>query len=355
MILQQNLKEIFQGLTLNERALLKGRSVFITGFAGSLGFMLSKFFEVYGEELGIKKVYCLDNYIFGKPVWVEELCKHPLFRIAHQDVITQDFSFAHDADLIFHMASLASPVFYRRFPIETMDADVVGLRRLLDFYADKNIYNLLFYSTSEIYGDPDPCSVPTSEDYWGNVNTSGPRACYDESKRFGETLCYNFHYEKSFPVTVIRPFNSYGPGLRINDQRVVADFALNILNNEDIAIYSDGKATRTFCYITDTTVASLKCALYGKYDIFNIGNDNDEMTILELAKLYQKIGVKFFGYSGDIVYKTHSDKHYTTDNPKRRCPNIQKIKNILGVEPKINIEDGIYMYLQYLSEEKDKN
>ncbi|WMT40468.1 NAD-dependent epimerase/dehydratase family protein [Paenibacillus sp. D2_2] len=135
------------------------------------------------------------------------------------DVTREDFSFAGDADLIFHMASLASPVYYRLHPIETMDADVVGLRRLLDFYGDRGIFNLLFYSTSEVYGDPDPRLVPTPETYWGNVNSSGPRSCYDESKRYAETLCYNFHYQRGFPVTVLRPFNSFGPGLRTNDKR----------------------------------------------------------------------------------------------------------------------------------------
>jgi UDP-glucuronate decarboxylase len=349
-ILSEDLKQIANRLTKQERASLRGRSVLITGFAGSLGFMLMQFLAHYGQELGVKRVYALDNYVFGKPEWINEIETNPSFVIKEGDVTTEDFAFAADADLIFHMASLASPVYYRKHPIETMDADVVGLRRLLDFYKDRNIFNLLFYSTSEVYGDPASDMVPTKESYWGNVNTSGPRACYDESKRYAETLCYNFHHQYGFPVTVLRPFNSFGPGLRMNDKRAPADFALNVLQNEPITIYSDGKATRTFCYASDTTLASLKCALYAKYDIFNIGNDIEEMTVLELAKIYRDAGKELFGYSGDIIFREHTDKHYNTDNPQRRCPDLSKIKEMLGYEPTMNTRAGVGRYLKYLKQ-----
>lgn len=351
-ILAEDLKNVFDGLTLAERRILLGKKIFITGYAGSLGYMMTQFFAKYGEELGIKHVYALDSYVFGKPVWVSELENNPLFTIKAEDVVTADFKFAQEANLILHMASLASPVYYRMYPIETMDADVIGLRRLLDFYRDKEIFNLLFYSTSEIYGDPHFDMIPTPERYWGNVNTSGPRACYDESKRYAETLCYNFYHTHGFPVTVIRPFNSYGPGLRTNDKRAPADFAMNVLNNEDIAIYSDGEATRTFCYSTDATIASLKCAMYGKYDIFNAGNGQDEITIYQLAEIFRTAGQELFGYSGKIIFKEHADKHYNTDSPKRRCPDLNKIKSALGYSPAVNIHDGVSRYLKFLEREE---
>jgi UDP-glucuronate decarboxylase len=351
-ILLEDLQQIADSLTKNERSALSGRTVFITGFAGSLGFMVTKFFAKYGEQFGVNHVYALDNYIFGKPGWVSEIEGHPLFTVHEGDVIKEDFSFARDADLIFHMASLASPVYYRKYPIETMDADVIGLRRLLDFYSEKNIYNLLFYSTSEVYGDPEPGMVPTPESYWGNVNTSGPRACYDESKRYAETLCYNFFHQRNCPVTVIRPFNSYGPGLRKNDQRAPADFALNVFENEPIILYSDGKATRTFCYVSDTTLASLKCALYARYEIFNIGNDAEEMTIRELAEIYRTVGKAVFNYDRDIIYKEHSDKHYNSDNPQRRCPDLTKIRTMLGYAPSVDTQTGIERYLKYMKAEE---
>lgn len=347
-ILKEDLQSIANGLTAEERQLLKNKKVFITGFAGSLGYMIIQFLAEYGKDLGVNHIYALDNYVFGKPEWVSEIEANPLVTIKTGNVVTEDFSFAQDADLILHMASLASPVYYRLYPIETMDADVVGLRRLLEFYQDKRIFNLLFYSTSEIYGDPDSSQVPTPENYWGNVNTSGPRACYDESKRYAETLCYNFHHQRDFPVTVIRPFNSFGPGLRVNDKRVPADFAMNVMNNEPITLYSDGKATRTFCYSSDMALASLKCALYGKYAVFNAGNDQDEMTITQLAEVYRNVGKELFGYSNEIVYKQHSDKYYNTDNPQRRCPDLRKIKTTLGYTPSIDTSSGVKRYLKYL-------
>ncbi len=339
---------IYLSLSEADKQKLKDSTILVTGFAGSLGYSLLHFFAEYGEQLGIKKVYGIDNYMFGKPKWVERISKQTLFDLRELDIITCELEFCSNADLIFHMASLASPVYYRQYPIETIDADVTGLRRLLDFYKDRPLKGFLFYSSSEVYGDP--AYIPTPENYWGNVNTCGPRACYDESKRFGETLCYNFARRYQMQITVVRPFNNYGPGMRINDQRAVADFAKAVIDNEDIIIYSDGKPTRTFDYIPDATVGYIKCALYGQFDVFNIGSDSPELTILQLAELYRKIGRDLFGYSGSIDFKIHSDKDYLNDNPKRRCPDITKSKQLLNYDPQIHIEEGIKRYLQYLEE-----
>lgn len=353
-ILEEDLKNIFAALSEKEKDAFRGRSILVTGFAGSLGMELLEFFRCYGDSLGIQTVYGADNFQFGKPGWLEQFSRDSRFDLRAADVTQCDFSFAADAAIIFHMASLASPVFYRQHPIETLDADVTGLRRLLDFYKDRNIYNLLFFSTSEIYGDPSTDQVPTPESYRGYVNTSGPRACYDESKRFGETLCYCYHQVFHMPVTVIRPFNSYGPGLRTDDQRVVADFAGDILQKRDLAIYSDGKATRTFCYISDTISGILKCAAYGKYDIFNIGYEKEEMTVASLAELFCKIGHSVCGYSGGLSYRTHQDQDYTADNPRRRCPRIEKARTLLQFNPVVTTEEGLSRYLRYLLEQKEE-
>ncbi len=350
VITQEDMELIDGSLSDSDKEKLWGSTIFVTGFAGSLGYTLLHFFALYGQKLGIRKVYGIDTYMFGQPKWIERIIENPLFDLRKLDVITCDFDFGRDANLIFHMASLASPVYYRKHPIETIDADVTGLRRLLDFYKDKPLKGFLFYSSSEAYGDPAPDRVPTSESYWGNVNACGPRACYDESKRFGETLCYNFAREYGMPITVVRPFNNYGPGMRINDQRVVADFAKAVLGREDIVIYSDGKPTRTFDYIPDATVGYIKCAVHGKFDVFNIGSDSPELTIKQLAELYRKIGKELFNYDGDILFKTHEDKEYLTDNPNRRCPDISKARKFLGYEPRIHVEEGIKRYLIYLSE-----
>lgn len=350
-ITQEDVAYIYNKLSNKEKEKLKGSNILITGFAGSLGYTLIHFFATYRKELGIKKVYGIDNYIFGKPKWLDRFSEDKLFDLRKLDIIDCELDFASEADLIFHMASLASPVYYRLHPIETIDADVTGLRRLLDFYKDKCIKGFLFYSTSEVYGDPVEGHIPTKESYWGNVNTCGPRSCYDESKRFGETLCYNYYHKYNMPITIVRPFNNYGPGMRINDQRVVADFAKAIVHNEDIIIYSDGKATRTFDYIPDATVGYIKCILHGSFDVFNIGADKRELTILELAELYKKIGNKLTGYDGNIVFKEHKDQHYLTDNPKRRCPDITKARNILRFESEIDIEVGIERYLEFIINE----
>ncbi|KAB3539667.1 NAD-dependent epimerase/dehydratase family protein [Alkaliphilus pronyensis] len=347
---KKDMEFIYNGLSCSDKEKFKDSIILVTGFAGSLGYTLLHFFHLYGDKLGIKKVYGIDNYKFGKPKWIERIKNNPVFDLKELDIVNCDLHFAKDSNIIFHMASLASPVFYRLHPIETMDADVIGLRRLLDLYKNKGLKGFLFYSSSEIYGDPDPKEIPTNENYWGNVNTCGPRACYDESKRFGETLCYNFAKQYHMPITIVRPFNNYGPGMRINDQRVVADFAKAIINNEDIVIYSDGRPTRTFDYIPDATIGYLKCATYGGYDVFNIGSDRDEISILQLAELYKTIGKEIFDYSGSIIFKTHWDNHYLTDNPKRRCPDITKARSLLKYNPQIHIADGIERYLLYLKE-----
>lgn len=349
-ITEEDIKFINNGLSDLEKQKFKDSTILVTGFAGSLGYSLLHFFAEYGKELGVKKVYGIDNYMFGKPKWIERIINNPLFELRQSDVIINDLEFASDANLVFHMASLASPVYYRQFPINTIDADVTGLRRLLDLFRGKNLKGFLFYSSSEVYGDPDVSHIPTSEDYWGNVNTCGPRACYDESKRFGETLCYYFARHYDMPITIVRPFNNYGPGMRINDQRVVADFAKAIVNQEDIVIYSDGKPTRTFDYIPDATIGYLKCALYGRFEIFNIGSDGPEVTVKQLADLYQKLGRELFNYKGDIVLKTHLDQEYLIDNPKRRCPDITKARKLLSYNPQIHLNDGIRRYLEYLSQ-----
>lgn len=348
-ITKQDMEFIYASLSETDKTKLMGRTILITGFAGSLGYTLMHFFLLFGQKLGLKKVYGIDNYIFGRPKWIERIVDNDLFELREMDVITGEFDFAEGADLIFHMASLASPVYYRKYPIETIDADVTGLRRLLDYYKQKSIKGFLFYSSSEIYGDPHPNCIPTPENYWGNTNTIGPRACYDESKRFGETLCYNFARQYNMPITVVRPFNNYGPGMRINDQRVVADFAKAIINQENITIYSDGSPTRTFDYIADATIGYIKCILHEEFNVFNIGSDYPEITILELAKLYQTIAKKRFDYDKEIVFQIHSDKEYLTDNPNRRCPDITRARKILQYNPQIHVERGIERYLDYLN------
>jgi dTDP-glucose 4,6-dehydratase/UDP-glucuronate decarboxylase len=252
-----------------------------------------------------------------------------------------------DCDFVIHAASVASPIFYRKHPIETMDANVIGLRLLLDHFREKGCESFLYFSTSEIYGDPFPEFIPTSETYRGNVSCTGPRACYDESKRYGETLCVNFHQQYGLPVKIARPFNNYGPGLRIDDGRVLPDFFNDVLNGRDIRMLSDGKATRTFCYITDAITGYL-LILLSSHDgePFNIGVESPEISMRDIADLVIRVS----GSKRIVVTAQSPDRHYLTDNPQRRCPDISKARRMLGYDPNMGLEEGLRRTFEYYSD-----
>ena len=228
-----------------------------------------------------------------------------------------------------------------------MDANVIGLRNLLNHSIKNKPKSFLFFSTSEIYGDPSPDFIPTPEDYRGYVSCSGPRACYDESKRYGETLCVNFNKVYNLPIKIARPFNNYGPGLKITDRRVLPDFFRNILNNQNIELLSDGKATRTFCYISDAITGYL-LILLSKEDgeAFNIGSESPEISMKDLSELVVNISEKDL----KVVYKKSNDSQYLTDNPNRRCPDLSKSKKILGYKPKISLTEGLKRSYNYYKE-----
>ena len=354
-IVENDLKRIYNGLTDAEREKLKGSTFLFTGGAGFLGFYFINFLTYYQEELNVKKVICLDNFQVGYPKWLKELEKERKVELCKFNVITDDIADvpeADNADFIYHMASIASPIFYRKYPIETLDANIWGLRRLLDFYCNRPVKGLAFYSSSEVYGDPLPEYIPTPETYRGNVDCQGPRACYDEAKRFGETMCYLFHQKYNMPMTIIRPFNNYGPGMRLNDARVPADFAKAIMENRDIVMYSDGSPTRTFCYISDAITGYLKCMIHAQdsFEAFNIGMDRPEISIKRLAEIYMEAGKEIFGYTGHVVFSVSKDKEYLTNNPNRRCPIIDKARTLLGYNPQINVEQGVRYFLEYIKE-----
>lgn len=355
-ILSKDFDHTLNGLSQEEREKFKGTTILITGCGGFLGYYYMRFFNEKAEALGIRKIIGLDNFMLGYPEWIKELEKNPLFDIQKFDIIKDNISSvkgAETADFIIHMASIASPMFYRQYPIETLDANIWGLRSLLDFYKEKNIKGFLFYSSSELYGNPDAEHVPTSEEYYGYVCATGPRACYDESKRFGETMCMLWAQKYNMPIGVARPFNNYGPGMRINDKRVPADFALAIKENRNIEILSNGSPTRTFCYIADSVNGYLKILLHGKYDYFNIGIEKPEISISQLAEIYVAAGKEIYGYTGKVVYATSEDKQYLTNNPQRRCPNIDKARTILNYNPSISVEEGVRRFLTFIKENKE--
>lgn len=358
-IVQQDLERIYNGLTEAERAKFQDSTVLFTGGAGFLGFYFIQFLTHYRQELGIKKVICLDNFQVGCPQWLKKLSGDGAVELHKFNIITDDvakISGVEEADYIFHMASIASPIFYRKYPIETLDANIWGLRRLLNFYQEKPIKGLAFYSSSEIYGDPTPENIPTPETYRGNVDCQGPRACYDESKRLGETMCYLFNRKYGMPISVIRPFNVFGPGMRLNDARVPADFANAVRQNQDIIIYSDGRPTRTFDYVSDAITGDLKALLYAQssFETFNIGTDKPEISIRRLAEIYREAGKEIFGYTGQVRFAVSEDPDYLTNNPNRRCPVIDKARKLLGYEPEVDVEQGVRYFLEYIKESSEE-
>lgn len=348
-IVQQDLQYITENLK-EEFGQIAGKKLLIIGGAGFLGYYLVQSVLYWNDNASEQNKISLtvyDNYIRGIPEWLSNLEGHPTLTLSKHDITEPLPSNIDDFQFIIHAASIASPTYYRKFPIETMDANVNGLRYLLDYClkqkdAGTPVEGFLFYSTSEIYGDPTPENIPTPETYRGNVSCTGPRACYDESKRYGETLCVNFADQHNLPIKIARPFNNYGPGLKISDKRVLPDFASNVLNNNDIVMLSDGKPTRTFCYIADAIVGYYKILTRGQAgESYNIGTETPEIDMNELAARVVETARELFDYQGKVIYQKSTDKEYLVDNPNRRCPIIKKAADHLGYKPTITVDEGL--------------
>lgn len=359
-IVSEDLSDI-AGRLSGEFAKLAGKKLLIVGGGGFLGYYLVQSplaWNRLGEGSPID-VTVYDSWIRGTPEWLSKLNGDPNLKLVTHDITNPLPDDAPDFDYIIHAASIASPIYYRKHPIETMDANVNGLRHLLEFAlrqkkAGKPLAGFLYYSTSEIYGDPTPENIPTPETYRGHVSCTGPRACYDESKRYGETLCVNFAHQYDLPITIARPFNNYGPGLKISDRRVLPDFARDVFAGRDIIMLSDGSATRTFCYITDAIVGYYKILVVGrKGESYNIGTDKPEVSMAQLAESVAQLARKQWGYTGSVVRKVSSDKNYLVDNPTRRCPVIDKARTDLGYEPTVSFEQGLERSLVWYSDNRD--
>lgn len=348
-VVSADLNYICEGLA-DEFSAMSGKRVLITGGAGFLGYYLVQAALKWNDANNMHSPIHLtiyENFIRGVPAWLTAISGNPQLSIVRQDITHPLPADMGDFEFIIHSASIASPIFYRKYPIETMDANVGGLRSLLNYSLKQKekgrpVEGFLFYSTSEIYGDPTPESIPTPETYRGNVSCTGPRACYDESKRYGETLCINFAQQYQLPIKIARPFNNYGPGLKITDRRVLPDFARDVLNGRDIVMLSDGSPTRTFCYIADAVIGYYKILIKGKLgEAYNIGVEKNEISMLDLAARVVSLAEELYAYQGKVVRQKSSDQDYLVDNPNRRCPIISKARNDLGYNPKIDIDNGL--------------
>ncbi len=302
--------------------------VVVTGGAGFIGSHLCKRLLDDGHT-----VLCLDNFITGSAKNIESLHNNPHFTFIQHDV-TQPISF--EADAIFHLASPASPIGYMEHPIETILVNSQGTHMMLE-QARKQNAMFLVSSTSEIYGDP--LVHPQTEAYWGNVNTIGPRACYDESKRLGETLTMEYYRQYQTNVRIVRIFNTYGPNSQINDGRMIPNFITQALKNEPLTIYGDGKKTRSICYVSDL-VEGLMLAMFHAGttgEVFNLGNP-EEHTVQEYA---EKI-IRLCNASSTIEYESSR-----IDDPERRRPNITKAQQVLGWQIKVGMEEGLKRTIEW--------
>lgn len=304
------------------------KRILITGGAGFLGSHLSERLLKEGNE-----IICLDNFFTGRKQNVQHLMDHPNFELIRHDIVEP---FTVEVDEIYNLACPASPIHYQYNPIKTMKTSVLGSINMLGL-AKRTKAKIFQASTSEVYGDPHV--HPQSENYWGNVNPIGIRSCYDEGKRTAETLFMDYHREHNLRVKIIRIFNTYGPNMHPEDGRVVSNFIVQALKGQDITVYGKGNQTRSFCYVSDLIDGFVR--LMNSDDKItgpiNCGNPN-EFTILELA---EKV-IKLTNSKSKIIYKP-----LPSDDPMQRKPDITKAKDLLGWEPKIQLEEGLMKTIEY--------
>jgi dTDP-glucose 4,6-dehydratase len=301
--------------------------VLVTGGAGFVGSHLCDALLAQGDS-----VVCADNLLTGRMANINHLRNDPRFEFREQDV-SRPFDFGK-VDYVFHLASPASPVDYIEHAIETLRVGSVGTMNCLEL-AKEYQAKFLLASTSECYGDP--LEHPQKETYWGHVNPVGPRSVYDEAKRFAEAATMAYHRHRTVDTRIVRIFNTYGPRLQINDGRVISNFMKQALRGEDLTVYGDGSQTRSFCYVSDEVRGILALAKSDEHGPTNIGNPG-EFTILECAKVVLDITAS----SSNIRFEP-----LPQDDPRQRRPDISKAKRLLDWEPKIDLQTGLRMSLDY--------
>ena len=300
----------------------------VTGAAGFLGSHLCDRFLAEGwEVLGV------DNFITGRKENLAHLRGNRSFSLVEADV-SEPVPIAGDLAYVLHFASPASPPDYLRHPIETMRVGSVGTQNALELARVKG-GKFFLASTSECYGDPDVS--PQHEEYWGRVNSVGPRSVYDEAKRFSEALTMGYHRHYGLDTRIVRIFNTYGPRMRLNDGRALPNFVFQALSEKPITVYGDGRQTRSFCYVSDLIDGIYRLALSDEHLPVNLGNP-DEITLLEFAERVRA----HFPKAGPIVFEPLPE-----DDPKRRCPDIGKAKRLLGWEPTVRLGEGLKRTIEY--------
>lgn len=309
--------------------------ILITGGAGFIGSHLVRYYLKNNHS-----VVVIDNYITGNKNNLREIVDNKLFQLIEADLIKFDFFSLPQFDIVFDLASPASPAAFEKLSFEIFKVNSIGLINLLDFFVRSKSKTFVFSSTSEVYGDPQ--ISPQPETYFGNVHTSGPRSCYDEGKRFAETVINAYIRKYNIEARIARIFNTYGPFMDKDDGRFISNFINQAINNKPITVYGDGTQTRSSCYITDMIdgLVSLGEIKGLKGQIINLGNP-DERKVIDVAKIIKKLTSS----NSEIVFRPIGE-----DDPKKRCPDIAKAKKLLGWEPKIKLEDGLNKTIRYFKE-----
>ena len=308
------------------------KKILVTGGAGFIGSHLCKKLIEQGND-----VICIDNYFTGTKENIAELFNNPYFEAIRHDIC---FPLYVEVDEIYNLACPASPIHYQHDPVQTTKTTVHGAINMLGLAKRVNA-RILQASTSEVYGDP--VKHPQKEDYWGNVNPIGPRSCYDEGKRCAETLFFDYQRQHDLDIKVIRIFNTYGPNMHPNDGRVVSNFIVQALTNQDITVYGNGEQTRSFCYVDDLINGMIKMmsSAKGIYGPTNLGNPI-EYKIIELAEMI----IKLTNSKSKII-----NKDLPTDDPVRRKPDISRAKKDINWEPNIDVTDGLKKTIDYFKKQ----
>jgi len=310
------------------------KQILVTGGAGFIGSHLCERLLNEGN-----KVICLDNFSTGSKDNVQHLLKNKNFELVEHDITEKFFA---EVEQIYNLACPASPVHYQYNPVKTIKTSVLGIINMLEL-AKKCNARILQASTSEVYGDPKV--HPQTENYWGNVNPIGLRSCYDEGKRCAETLIMDYHRYYGVDVRIVRIFNTYGPKMDKNDGRVVSNFIVQALKNEDITVYGDGLQTRSFCYVDDLVDGIIKLMNSSCIGPVNIGNDS-ERTILDFAKMI----IEMTGAKSKIIYK-----ELPSDDPMQRKPDLTLAKQKLNWQPTTDIKVGIEKTIEYFIKKINTN
>ena len=336
---EEDIEYIYNSLK-NKVTKLEGKKILISGGAGFLGTYFTEVIAKFNQRIFKKpcKILIIDRFIDKSK---KKNLQKNYFKFKIHDV-TKEIKLKEKYDYIIHAAGIPTPSEYKIKPIQTLDVSYFGTRYLLEI-AKKMRSKFIFFSSSEIYGDPDKKNIPTPESYYGNVASTGGRSAYDEGKRIGETLSYSFFEHYGIHTNCIRPFNVFGPGMLQTDYRVLPNFALNILKKKPLRVFKPGTQTRTYCYSSDAIIGFFLVFLKGRPgEIYNIGNTKPEITAVHLAGIIKKnikrsIKINVVKYPND----------YPDKEPQRRCPDLNKSKTHLGYSPKIKLVDGLRKFFDW--------